>query len=226
MNDPEFLELLNLYLDHEISPADAAKLEAEVQRSPARRDIYQEYCRMQKACSMLASDFVEQTTAGDTRNISGFIPDRPRWWSSSYAAAGLVTMAACVAFLLVTRRAEPVRAQSGGVAPGQVIAADRLQGAAVAVSTPLHAVTMPARRSDFQPVIAPYSGRDPSSTPGDVAADSRLNWLKNVQLVSLPAPDSDPLRFDNKALPANNTTPRTFGPLQGPTESNALQFQR
>ena len=32
MKDSEFLELLNLYLDHEISPADAARLEAEVRR--------------------------------------------------------------------------------------------------------------------------------------------------------------------------------------------------
>ena len=29
MKDSEFLELLNLYLDHEISPADAARLEAD-----------------------------------------------------------------------------------------------------------------------------------------------------------------------------------------------------
>ena len=36
MKDNEFIELLNLYLDHEISQEDAARLEAEVQRNPAR----------------------------------------------------------------------------------------------------------------------------------------------------------------------------------------------
>ena len=35
MKDSEFIELLNLYLDHEISTADAARLEAEVQANPA-----------------------------------------------------------------------------------------------------------------------------------------------------------------------------------------------
>ena len=47
MKDSEFIELLNLYLDHEISVADAARLEAEVQGSPARRRVYREYCQMQ-----------------------------------------------------------------------------------------------------------------------------------------------------------------------------------
>ncbi|MBI5688458.1 MAG: zf-HC2 domain-containing protein [Verrucomicrobia bacterium] len=57
MKDAEFLELLNLYLDHEISPADAARLEQEVQANPARRALYREYCQMQKACGVLAAEF-------------------------------------------------------------------------------------------------------------------------------------------------------------------------
>ena len=57
MKDSEFIQLLNLYLDHEISGADAARLESEVQTNAARRQIYQQYCRMQKACRMIAADF-------------------------------------------------------------------------------------------------------------------------------------------------------------------------
>ena len=53
MKDSEFIELLNLYLDHEISAADAARLEAEVQTHAAHRAMYQNYCRMQKACKMV-----------------------------------------------------------------------------------------------------------------------------------------------------------------------------
>ena len=68
MKDSEFIELLNLYLDHEITAADAARLEAEVQASPERRRVYQQYCRMQKACTMLAKDFVDENvpTVADT----------------------------------------------------------------------------------------------------------------------------------------------------------------
>ena len=63
MKDSEFTELLNLYLDHEISAADAARLEAEVQINPNRRRVYQEYCRMQKACKLLAHDFACESSA-------------------------------------------------------------------------------------------------------------------------------------------------------------------
>ena len=39
MKDPEFIELLNLYVDHEITSVDAARLEAEVAQNPARAVI-------------------------------------------------------------------------------------------------------------------------------------------------------------------------------------------
>jgi hypothetical protein len=64
MKDSEFIELLNLYLDHEISADNAARLEAEVQGNPERRRVYRQYCRMQKACTLLANDFNGQE-AGD-----------------------------------------------------------------------------------------------------------------------------------------------------------------
>ena len=63
MKDQEFIELLNLYLDHEISPADAARLEAEVQSNLPRRALYNQYCRMQKACTSLGADFRAAGTA-------------------------------------------------------------------------------------------------------------------------------------------------------------------
>ena len=77
MKDTEFIQLLNLYLDHEISTADAARLEAEVQNNAGRRHIYQEYCRMQKACRMIAADF--QTDPGESgvsaeRKVIAFNP--------------------------------------------------------------------------------------------------------------------------------------------------------
>lgn len=53
MRDARFNELLNLYLDHRLTEADAAELEAEVARDPERRRIYNGYCRMQRACHVL-----------------------------------------------------------------------------------------------------------------------------------------------------------------------------
>ena len=60
MKDSKFIELLNLYVDHQISAEDAARLEAEIQRTPERRRVYRQYCQMQKACTVLADNFRTQ----------------------------------------------------------------------------------------------------------------------------------------------------------------------
>ena len=53
MKDSKFIELLNLYLDQQIEPAEAALLEEEIARNPARRQTYQQYCRMHRACTLM-----------------------------------------------------------------------------------------------------------------------------------------------------------------------------
>ncbi len=53
MNEQRFLELLNLYLDHEISAEDARSLEAEINQNPQRRQVYRQYCLMQAGCVRL-----------------------------------------------------------------------------------------------------------------------------------------------------------------------------
>jgi anti-sigma factor RsiW len=51
MKESRYIELLNLYVDHRLTPEEAAELETEVQRNPARRKVYLQYCRIQKACA-------------------------------------------------------------------------------------------------------------------------------------------------------------------------------
>jgi anti-sigma factor RsiW len=113
MKDTEFIQLLNLYLDHEISTADAARLEAEVQTNAGRRHIYQEYCRMQKACRMIAADF--QTDPADSlvpteRKVIAFNPAvaeavalRRRRLAGFYTVGSFAAVAACVAIIFVGR---------------------------------------------------------------------------------------------------------------------------
>jgi len=43
MKDREFIELLNLYVDREISAEDALRLEREVATDPKRREVYDQY---------------------------------------------------------------------------------------------------------------------------------------------------------------------------------------
>lgn len=55
MKDSRFIELLNLYVDRETTPAEAAELEAEVERSAARRRVFDQYCRLDRACTIVLS---------------------------------------------------------------------------------------------------------------------------------------------------------------------------
>ena len=50
MKESKFIELLNLYIDQQISPEDAALLEEAILQNPRRRQIYRQYCRMHKDC--------------------------------------------------------------------------------------------------------------------------------------------------------------------------------
>jgi hypothetical protein len=126
MKDTEFIDLLNLYLDHEISPADAARLEAEVQTNAARRRIYQQYCRMQKACKMVAADFTSEAEvagAAHEKKVVAFDPDAvsaavaARKRSNTFYTVGtFAALAACVAVIFVKREQAGVSPTSDQVA--------------------------------------------------------------------------------------------------------------
>ncbi|MBT3483512.1 MAG: hypothetical protein HN457_19030, partial [Opitutales bacterium] len=57
MNQDRFIELLNLYLDEEISAADYSDLMLEVSGDPERQKIFEEYRRIYKACTRLGESF-------------------------------------------------------------------------------------------------------------------------------------------------------------------------
>jgi len=61
ISEKKFIELLNLYLDHEISADEVRVLEAEILRSPARHTLYRHYCAMHKGCLELASRFAPES---------------------------------------------------------------------------------------------------------------------------------------------------------------------
>src|SRR5262245_11333707 len=133
MNDSEFIELLNLYLDHEISAADAAKLEAEVQNHPARRRIYHQYCRMQKGCKLAAADF---QIAGDVPalkkvvafnpTLAGAATDRRRRTNSLYTFGTFAAMAACVTIIFVGRNRQAAEQGASAAPVAQVAPASNI----------------------------------------------------------------------------------------------------
>lgn len=104
MKDDRFIELVNLYIDRQITGEETAALEAEIQASPRRRAVYRQYCQMHRATTLVYESFrtetVGQTTEGGAakENIARFEPQPSRRRTSwAYYATGLA--AACVALV-------------------------------------------------------------------------------------------------------------------------------
>ncbi len=216
MKDSKFIELLNLYVDHQISSSDAALLEAEIQRDPERRRIYRQYCQMQKACVVLADNFRSEAPVGG--RIVDFPTTRRSLASVTYAV-GALAAAACVALVMVQRR--PVAPP----APIEIAATPAPVAVQPNTTDPRNApMPLPARVA-LQPAFAGLVHDD--SAAGLALTNSErvpLEWMTRVQLQRVP---TEELWFETRPTfqPQDLSFPsrRTF---QGQTEMTAFRFQR
>ena len=210
MRDSEFIALLNLYLDHEISPEDTARLESEVARDPRRREVYRQYCRMQKACSVIGQEFAETEARQDVvaealaPRCSAGVP--AALWLGGLAAAGFAVVA------LVGRRAPAFPASAPAVAVVQPAPSKAGSGA-------------------LQPVFVARSG--PAGISGSTqllppaGLDTQFAWMNSVQLTpiaQIPADKLMPeaksgLEFDSRGLDGQ-------APQQPSADTTAFQFQK
>ena len=107
MSEREFLELLNLYLDREITPADADRLEREIRADASRHRTYLQYCRMQQAVRLLgtAGDIGSEARTAAVPASRKVVPsDR---WGSPWVWTGAVAAAALIVLVLGVRRPDP-----------------------------------------------------------------------------------------------------------------------
>jgi len=228
MKDAEFIELLNLYLDHEISAADAARLEAEVQRSPARRQVYRQYCQMQKACSMLSADFVAEREA---KKIIAFEPRQSAWRPAIWSMAGLAAAAACAAFVLFNRNSAVAPAGQSPVAsyaPSVVEPPLRPPSAAVDTRSIARTIATPAQRNELRAVLT-ANALTFGGSQAVALAPAELDWIRNVKLAPMQiAPAATELRFDTPrpTLKSEPAIYRSSRPIQGTVEMTAFQFQK
>jgi len=211
MKESKFIELLNLYVDHEITAADAALLETEVQRDPERRRVYREYCQMQKACTQLAEQF--QTEAPPAPAVEPVtVVAFPRRRFAALAYAGGLAAAACVAAVVLSWN-RPGRPQlKNQTAP------------ALAATIPAPSTGLTAR-----PELKPAFGglvRE-STREGRLFAEAeraQLDWLNDIRLQRVTI---DQLRFDTQPTlqPADYLLrARRTPPAQA--EMTAFRFQR
>lgn len=233
MNDTEFIELLNLYLDHEISGADARRLEAEVISSPARRKIYREYCQMHKGCTLLAQSTVpaEISTTAES-NLLDFIGFRSSWTSGNYAAA-MCAAAACIALIAVLRNANSsigvatLAPESSAIASVQFTTVSNL---AKSNRDLPRTVSVTSRTAELQPVFVAYAaGATPQHNTNVTTGqnDPRFDWMQRVHVASMQRVGAEELRFENKVnLTPDKNVLRSRRQIDAQFEQSAFQFQR
>jgi len=250
MKESRYIELLNLYVDHQLTSTEAAELEVEVQRSSERRKTYLQYCRMQKACGLLfeADRTLAPKTAAAVIAIRNPNARRADWTPSIFGwgglrVAGYAAAAACA--VIVGLRFLPGETPSetssnslvAAVSPGLEArdAVARVASSSV-VSTaemefPVDFPALNAQRSALQPVWFASSLR--SKQPGvaefgtETTAD--LAWLNQVSLPSVRVPLVEDLRFEARAESLSQPESPVYGgrrPYQGNVEMTAFQFQR
>ena len=215
MKDTKFIELLNLYLDHQISETESAQLEAEIRSNPARYRLYRQYCQMQKGCTLLTEKFCAEAPAKASVAPAG---RSHRSAVAYYYAAGLAA-AACVALLVVTRPA--------GTNAGPALAASNPSDVRPVMPAPVRptvAEPQEMRTVFTTQALAQLEAQAEGSALFTAAGPSSFEWMNELRLHPV---QSVPVVFES----APDRTPerdafRSRRPFQATVEMTAYQFQK
>jgi hypothetical protein len=233
MKDQRFIELVNLYIDRQITAKETAELEAEMQDNPRRRAIYRQYCQLHTATKQVYDSFrtnaASPHVAGTTAGRVVLTDFKPRARSNWIHYVGGLTAAACLALVLVRYNANsrPASETLAQAKPAPAVQVAVVAPAAPAVTTPVApAVTVPA------PGIT--SLRNNLNVEPDYAAmlaalrreDQRSFASGEVPTGRVPSLFDDGVFEVRPFAPANN--PRTFRGKQTPAqpaEFTAFEFR-
>jgi anti-sigma factor RsiW len=243
VNDSRFIELLNLYLDHQLAPEEAAELESEVMRNPARRRTYDQYCRLQRGCCLLgerersvapSSQAFDRSLRDVERKISS--PRRSTWQPAYAGFFAVSAMAACVAVIFIVNRSPSGGAGTSApeltakVVP-EVSQPEVAEPVMVAATQPVSAPVAPrAIPFDIQPALAASGfGVARNAREAEIAAadPEALEWMKRVEKLPIQRIVIDDQTFETRAtLHQDNRVFRSRQAMQGTAEFTAFQFQR
>jgi hypothetical protein len=246
MNEKRFIELLNLYVDQQLTATEASELEGELQRNPKRRSTYQQYCRMQKACTILfekerqtapASSKLSRALADADRKVVAFPNRRSAWVQRAVFATGVAAMAACVALVFVrqgslkapalTRGANQATSSGTAVVATEAIATPAVQSVAIPPADPqtrpmrkFYAV-LPVKQLIPLRIAAPAGERSAEGNP-DFA------WMKNVDMAPMRPVSADDLIIGTNTQ-ADEMAETQFAakrPGRSDIENTAFQFRK
>ncbi len=231
MKESRFIELLNLYVDHQLTPEEASELEREIQRNPQHRHTYQQYCRMQKACTQLfekervgapASSRLAKAMADADRKVVGAPePDRS-FWFRGVMGTGLAAAAAFAVVLVVkTNPGSPGNA----ISPASTVVASQDIPAANKATIPT-VVAVTAKQSPERaalPALLPMHKQSSEHVAQALRLQSPAEfqvpeWWQSVELRPIRPIGNEQFAFEPRTQPAGSrplqTSPAYVVPAQ------------
>jgi len=214
VKESRFIELLNLYIDQQIAPEDAAQLEDDILSDPRHRRTYQQYCRMHRACTVVFSGAQPDRAAEAGERADAVASFEPAFRRSvwKYYAAGLAA-AASLAFVAMQVFVHPHKGS-----PGAGVAA-----VPAAHPAPVQPVRLPASASWRMDAAIAQGGFPQNASlavnfgavsPDRAAADSLRPSIEEFVFEQVPS------------TPGSASTFRSRAQIRGETEMTAFQFQR
>lgn len=227
MKESRFIELLNLYIDQQISPEEAEELEKEIGRSPAHYRTYLQYCRMHRACVMLFENFqvspdpLAQAKDEADGKVMAF-PGRRFHVRRVAGVAGLAVAAACIGFVAVTQ----VNQQVATAPAAKPLANEVVQVNVPAESFRVAAADAPLRSPEFRTV---FTAKKNYPTQNREAADpSRMEWMNRIELSPMETASNQPAMFSTPAesAPADLRFRQVRSANPSAVEMTAFEFQQ
>ncbi len=224
MKDNRFIDLLNLYIDRQITAEETAELEAEIQQNPKRQAVYRQYCQIHSATKLVyesfragAADQIASPT-GRPATIELF-ESRRRRSSWAYYAGGLAA-AACLALVVVRSNlmapaAVPAPVVTAKVQPAPMVAtpvAVAVTKAPVAPAAEAKPVSLRNANPDYSAMLAALREQDEAAAANDRWQSMRAKSLFEDNM------------FDAKPVPVTEPEQRTL--RRQTAEFAAFQFQR
>ena len=232
MKDQRFIELVNLYIDRQITAGETAELEAEMQGNPRRRAIYRQYCQLHTATKQVYESFrtnaANPQAAGAPAGRVVLTDFKPRARSNWIHYAGGLTAAACLTLVLVRYNAN---SRPAAETLAQTKPAPAVQVAAV---TPAPAVAAPVAPAAVPATTNVAGLRNTLNVEPDYAAmlaalrhEGQRSFANGeVPVARVPSLFDDGVFEVRQLSPANN--PRTFRGKQAPAqpaEFTAFEFR-
>lgn len=219
MRDNRFIELVNLYIDRQISAEETAELEAEMQANPRRRAIYQQYCKLHTATKQVYAGFranapVTKADAPAGRVIRAqFTPRRRTHWI--HYAGGLAA-AACLAVALVRYNTNSLVTEPVASVP------EKAMQVAVTAPAPAASTSAPVAIPAAKVVAEPNY---PELFKALRQEEQRALAAGQLETGRLPSLFDDGVFDARPVLPTNNQ--RVFRGKQAPeAQFTAFEFQR